>query len=79
LTLVTVPIGSYYSEQSVHFTDQQRREKRMPKVIYEVRDRIAYITLNRPEARNAIDEEMARRCGVRSRDSAMTIRWMSRS
>jgi enoyl-CoA hydratase/carnithine racemase len=27
----------------------------MPKVLYEKRDRIAYVTLNRPEARNAID------------------------
>jgi len=30
---------------------------RMPKVLYEKRDRIAYVTLNRPEARNAIDPE----------------------
>ena len=30
----------------------------MPKVVYETRGRIAYITMNRPEARNAIDEEM---------------------
>jgi len=29
----------------------------MPKVLYEKRDRIAYITVNRPEARNAIDPE----------------------
>jgi enoyl-CoA hydratase/carnithine racemase len=29
----------------------------MPKVLYEKRDRIAYVTLNRPEARNAIDWE----------------------
>ena len=29
----------------------------MPKVLYEKRDRIAYITLNRPEAKNAIDPE----------------------
>ena len=29
----------------------------MPKVIYEKRDRIAYVTINRPEARNAIDPE----------------------
>src|SRR5881409_3192794 len=29
----------------------------MPKVLYEKRDRIAYVTLNRPEARNAIDPE----------------------
>jgi len=27
------------------------------KVLYEKRDRIAYVTLNRPEARNAIDPE----------------------
>jgi enoyl-CoA hydratase/carnithine racemase len=30
----------------------------MPKVIYEKRDRIAYVTLNRPEARNAIDPDV---------------------
>jgi len=30
----------------------------VPKVIYETRGRIAYITLNRPDARNAIDDEM---------------------
>jgi enoyl-CoA hydratase/carnithine racemase len=30
----------------------------MPKVIYEKRDRIAFVTLNRPEARNAIDPEV---------------------
>lgn len=29
----------------------------MPKVLYEKRDRIAYVTLNRPEAKNAIDVE----------------------
>jgi enoyl-CoA hydratase/carnithine racemase len=29
----------------------------MSKVLYEKRDRIAYLTLNRPEARNAIDPE----------------------
>jgi len=29
----------------------------MPKVLYEKRDRVAYVTLNRPEARNAIDPE----------------------
>jgi len=29
----------------------------MPKVLYEKRDRIAYVTLNRPEAMNAIDLE----------------------
>src|SRR4051812_49767139 len=30
----------------------------MPKALYEKRDRIAYITFNRPEAKNAIDPEM---------------------
>jgi len=30
----------------------------MAKVIYEKRGEIAYITLNRPEKRNAIDREM---------------------
>ncbi len=29
----------------------------MAKVLYEKRDRIAYVTLNRPEARNAIDQD----------------------
>jgi enoyl-CoA hydratase/carnithine racemase len=29
----------------------------VPKVLYEKRDRIAYVTLNRPEAKNAIDVE----------------------
>lgn len=32
----------------------------MSKVLYEKRDRIAYVTLNRPEARNAIDPEVHR-------------------
>jgi enoyl-CoA hydratase/carnithine racemase len=30
----------------------------MAKVLYEKRDRIAFVTLNRPEARNAVDPEM---------------------
>jgi enoyl-CoA hydratase/carnithine racemase len=30
----------------------------VPKVLYEKRDRIAYVTINRPEARNAIDPEV---------------------
>jgi enoyl-CoA hydratase/carnithine racemase len=30
----------------------------MPKLLYEKRDRIAYLTLNRPEAKNAIDPEL---------------------
>jgi enoyl-CoA hydratase/carnithine racemase len=30
----------------------------MPKVLYEKRDRIAYVTINRPEARNAIDSDV---------------------
>src|SRR5436853_3682306 len=30
----------------------------MAKVLYEKRDRIAYVTFNRPEAKNAIDPEM---------------------
>jgi enoyl-CoA hydratase/carnithine racemase len=29
----------------------------VPKVLYEKRDRIAYVTLNRPEAKNAVDPE----------------------
>lgn len=29
----------------------------MPKVHYEARDRIAYVTISRPEAKNAIDPE----------------------
>ena len=30
----------------------------VPEVLYEKRDRIAYVTLNRPEAKNAVDPEM---------------------
>jgi enoyl-CoA hydratase/carnithine racemase len=30
----------------------------VPKVLYEKRDRIAYVTINRPEARNAIDPDV---------------------
>ena len=29
----------------------------MPKVLYEKRGRVAYVTLNRPEAKNAIDPD----------------------
>jgi enoyl-CoA hydratase/carnithine racemase len=29
----------------------------MPKLLYEKRDRIAYLTINRPDAKNAIDPE----------------------
>src|SRR5436190_9640669 len=32
----------------------------MPKLIYEKRERIAYLTINRPEARNAIDPDVHR-------------------
>ncbi len=32
----------------------------MPKVLYEKRGRIAYVTINRPEARNAIDPDVHR-------------------
>src|SRR5215217_6527790 len=37
-----------------------RRRRRMSKVLYEKRDRIAYVTINRPEARNAIDPDVHR-------------------
>jgi enoyl-CoA hydratase/carnithine racemase len=30
----------------------------VPKLVYEKRDRVAYLTLNRPEAKNAIDPEL---------------------
>ena len=30
----------------------------MPKLLYEKRDRVAYVTINRPEARNAIDPDV---------------------
>jgi enoyl-CoA hydratase/carnithine racemase len=30
----------------------------MSKVVYEKRDRIGYVTLNRPEALNALDDEL---------------------
>jgi enoyl-CoA hydratase/carnithine racemase len=32
----------------------------MPKVLYEKRDRIAYVTINRPEAHNAVDPDVHR-------------------
>ena len=32
----------------------------MPKLLYEKRDRVAYLTINRPEARNAIDHDVHR-------------------
>ncbi|MQA75929.1 MAG: enoyl-CoA hydratase/isomerase family protein [Solirubrobacterales bacterium] len=32
----------------------------MPKVLYEKRDRIAWVTINRPEARNAVDPDVHR-------------------
>jgi enoyl-CoA hydratase/carnithine racemase len=32
----------------------------MPKVLYEKRDRVAHVTINRPEARNAIDPDVHR-------------------
>jgi enoyl-CoA hydratase/carnithine racemase len=32
----------------------------MPKVLYEKRDRVAFVTLNRPEAKNALDPEAHR-------------------
>jgi enoyl-CoA hydratase/carnithine racemase len=32
----------------------------VPKVLYETRDRIAYVTINRPEAKNAIDPDVHR-------------------
>jgi enoyl-CoA hydratase/carnithine racemase len=34
--------------------------RKVPKVLYEKRDRIAYVTINRPEARNAIDPDVHR-------------------
>src|SRR4051794_21700330 len=36
---------------------ERRGGSAVPKVLYEKRDRIAYVTLNRPEAKNAIDWE----------------------
>jgi len=35
-----------------------RRRDAMAKVVYEKRDRIGYVTLNRPEALNALDDEL---------------------
>ena len=32
----------------------------MPKVLYEKKDRIAYVTINRPEAKNAVDPDVHR-------------------
>src|SRR3990172_2163897 len=37
-----------------------QEDRRMTAVLYEKRDRIAYITLNRPEAMNAINRDVAR-------------------
>src|SRR5512134_3080638 len=39
-------------------SDRVRRREEMPKVIYEKRDRIGYVTLNRPESLNALDDEL---------------------
>jgi enoyl-CoA hydratase/carnithine racemase len=36
------------------------KEDRMSKLLYEKRDRIAYLTINRPEARNAVDPDVHR-------------------
>src|SRR5260370_16667285 len=36
---------------------KKQRGSQMPKVLYEKRGEIAYITLNRPDKRNAIDTE----------------------
>ena len=33
----------------------------MEKVLYDKRDRIAFVTINRPEARNAIDPDVHER------------------
>ena len=48
----------------------------MAKVIYVKKDRIGYVTLNRPEALNALDDELKRcvvgECGP---ISTRTIRW----
>src|SRR6476620_8479402 len=38
----------------------KRERSQMPKLSYEKRDRIAYLTINRPEARNAIDPDVHR-------------------
>ena len=35
------------------------KENQMAVIEYEVRDKIAYVTLNRPETLNAINNEMA--------------------
>jgi enoyl-CoA hydratase len=45
-------------EREVGLPRRQREENRVDPVIYEKRDRIAYVTLNRPEARNALDDKL---------------------
>src|ERR671925_559877 len=45
---------------SCSLLEPEPRGARMSKVIYEKRDRIAYVTINRPEARNAIDPDVHR-------------------
>jgi enoyl-CoA hydratase/carnithine racemase len=51
----------------------------MPKLIYDKRDRIAYLTIDRPEARNAIDREVPLAMVDAWADSATTSRSMWRS
>jgi enoyl-CoA hydratase/carnithine racemase len=41
----------------MRLSPQSSKELPMSKVLYDKRDRIAYVTINRPDARNAIDPE----------------------
>src|SRR5919109_1476613 len=45
---------------SCSLLEPEPRGARMSKVIYEKRDRIAYVTINRPEAKNAVDPDVHR-------------------
>jgi len=48
----------------------------MAKVLYEKRNRIGYITLNRPDALNALDDELNSDFGQSGTTSRETSHWM---
>jgi len=45
------------------------------KALYEKKDRIATVTLNRPEALNSLDDELNAELGRSGRTSRTTPRW----